>query len=98
VTGRLQRRRGAAIGLVAGVRTGVLVTGPGVRLIMPLLAVTRRRRPGADHRGDETVGGVDLGRTIGLIVFGMGVGSRDRAVTLKGDLGSSLVSTAHSPR
>ena len=63
--------RGAAIGLVAGVWTGFLVTGPGVRLIMRLLAVTA----GDDAQGriteaDEIVGHIDLGGTIGLIVFG----------------------------
>jgi hypothetical protein len=63
--------RGAAIALVGGFWAGALVTGPFVRLIMRLLAVTA----GDDAQGrlteaDEVVGRVDVGGTIGLIIFG----------------------------
>jgi hypothetical protein len=63
--------RGAAIALVAGVWAGALVTGPAVRLVMRLLAVTsgdeaQRRLTEAD----EVVGSIDLGGTIGLVLFG----------------------------
>lgn len=71
--------RGALVGLVGGAWAGALVTGPAVRLIMRLLAVTG----GDDAQGrvteaDEVIGDIDLGGTIGLIVFGgvlTGVGS-----------------------
>lgn len=63
--------RGVAIAVVGGFWAGALVTGPAVRLIMRLLAVTA----GDDAQGrlteaDEVVGNIDLGGTIGLIVFG----------------------------
>jgi hypothetical protein len=63
--------RGVAIAAVAGVWAGALVTGPAVRLVMRLLAVTsgdeaQRRLTEAD----EVVGSIDLGGTIGLILFG----------------------------
>jgi hypothetical protein len=63
--------RGVAVALVAGVWTGLLVTGPAVRLIMRLLAVTG----GDDAQGriteaDEIVGQIDLDGTIALILFG----------------------------
>ena len=63
--------RGVAIALVAGFWAGALVTGPAVRLIMRLLAVTA----GDDAQGgiteaDEVVGEIDLGGTIGLYIFG----------------------------
>jgi hypothetical protein len=53
--------RGVAIALVAGFWTGLLVTGPAMRLIMRLLAVTsgddaQRRRTEAD----EVVGQIEL--------------------------------------
>jgi hypothetical protein len=63
--------RGVATALVAGFWAGLLVTGPAIRLIMRLLAVTG----GDDAQGriteaDEVVGEIDLGGTIGLLVFG----------------------------
>ncbi len=70
-TSVLRYLRGLAIALVGGFWAGVLVTGPFVRLIMRLLAVTA----GDDAQGrlteaDEVVGSIDLGGTIGLVVFG----------------------------
>jgi hypothetical protein len=70
-TSVLRYLRGLVIALVAGFWAGALVTGPSVRLIMPLLAVTA----GDDAQGrrteaDEVVGSIDLGGTIGLVVFG----------------------------
>ncbi len=67
----LRYGRGVAVALVAGVWTGLLVTGPAIRLIMRLLAVTG----GDDAQGriteaDEIVGRIDLGGTVGLILFG----------------------------
>ena len=67
----LRYLRGVAIALVAGFWAGALVTGPAVRLIMRLLAVTA----GDDAQGgiteaDEVVGEIDLGGTIGLYIFG----------------------------
>jgi hypothetical protein len=63
--------RGAAVGLVGGFWTGILVTGPAIRLVMRLLAVTA----GDDAQGrlteaDEVVGVVSVDGTIGLIIFG----------------------------
>lgn len=63
--------RGAAIAVVGGLWAGLLVTGPAVRLIMRLLAVTA----GDDAQGriteaEEVVGQISLGGTIGLIIFG----------------------------
>ena len=63
--------RGVAVAIVGGFWAGALVTGPAVRLIMRLLAVTA----GDDAQGrlteaDEVVGNIDVGGTIGLIVFG----------------------------
>jgi hypothetical protein len=70
-TSALRYLRGAAIALVGGFWAGAIVTGPSVRLIMRLLAVTA----GDDAQGrlteaEEVVGSIDLGGTIGLIVFG----------------------------
>jgi hypothetical protein len=67
----LRYLRGVAIALVAGFWAGILVTGPFIRLIMRLLAVTA----GDDAQGrlteaDEIVGSINLGGTIGLVVFG----------------------------
>lgn len=63
--------RGVAIALVGGFWAGLLVTGPAIRLIMRLLAVTA----GDDAQGrlteaEEVIGDIDLGGTLGLIVFG----------------------------
>jgi hypothetical protein len=70
-TSALRYLREAAIALVGGFWAGAIVTGPSVRLIMRLLAVTA----GDDAQGrlteaEEVVGSIDLGGTIGLIVFG----------------------------
>ena len=70
-TSALRYLRGVAVALVAGAWAGLVVTGPAVRLIMRLLAVTA----GDDAQGrftdaDEVVGNIDLGGTIGLIIFG----------------------------
>lgn len=63
--------RGVAIALVGGFWAGLLVTGPAIRLVMRLLAVTA----GDDAQGRltearEVVGDVDLGGTVALMVFG----------------------------
>jgi hypothetical protein len=63
--------RGVAVALVGGFWAGALVTGPAMRLIMRLLAVTA----GDDAQGrlteaDEVVGTVDAGGTVGLWLFG----------------------------
>ncbi len=70
-TSALRYLRGVGIALVGGFWAGALVTGPFVRLIMRLLAVTA----GDDAQGrltdaDEVVGSIDFGGTISLIVFG----------------------------
>jgi len=63
--------RGVAVALVGGFWAGALVTGPAVRLVMRLLAVTA----GDDAQGrlteaDEVVGDIDLDGTFGLYIFG----------------------------
>ena len=63
--------RGVAVALVGGFWAGALVTGPAVRVIMRLLAVTG----GDDAQGriteaDEVVGSIELDGTIGLYLFG----------------------------
>jgi hypothetical protein len=70
-TSVLRYLRGVAIALVGGFWAGALVTGPFVRLIMRLLAVTA----GDDAQGrlteaDEVVGSIDIDGTIGLVIFG----------------------------
>ncbi len=67
----LRYLRGVAIALVGGFWAGALVTGPAVRLIMRLLAVTA----GDDAEGrmieaDKIVGRIELDGTIGLYIFG----------------------------
>lgn len=63
--------RGVAVALVAGFWTGLLVTGPAIRLIMRLLAVTAGDdAQGAITEAEEVVGEINLGGTLGLIVFG----------------------------
>ena len=69
--GALRYGRGLAVAVVAGFWAGALVTGPAVRLIMRLLAVTG----GDDAQGrlteaEEVVGEIDLGGTLGLYLFG----------------------------
>lgn len=63
--------RGVAVALVGGFWAGALVTGPAMRLIMRLLAVTA----GDDAQGriteaEEVIGSIDLDGTIGLYLFG----------------------------
>lgn len=63
--------RGVAVALVGGFWAGALVTGPAVRLAMRLLAVTAG--DGAQGRlteAEQVVGEIDLGGTIGLVLFG----------------------------
>jgi hypothetical protein len=67
----LQYLRGVAVALVGGFWAGALVTGPAMRLIMRLLAVTA----GDDAQGgiteaEEVVGEIELDGTLGLYVFG----------------------------
>lgn len=63
--------RGVAVALVSGFWAGLLVTGPAVRLVMRLLAVTAGDdAQGALTEAEEVVGDIDLGGTLGLIVFG----------------------------
>lgn len=63
--------RGAAVGLVGGFWAGALVTGPAVRLIMRLLAVTGGdAAQGKRTEAEEIVGQIDLEGTFGLYVFG----------------------------
>lgn len=67
----LRYLRGVAIALVGGVWAGALVTGPAMRLIMRLLAVTA----GEDAQGriteaEQIVGKITLDGTIGLYIFG----------------------------
>lgn len=63
--------RGAAIGLVGGFWAGALVTGPAVRLIMRLLAVTGGdAAQGKLTEAEEVVGQIDVEGTFGLYVFG----------------------------
>lgn len=67
----LRYLRGVAVALVAGFWAGVLVTGPFVRLIMRLLAVTAGdAAQGRLTEADEVVGSINLDGTIGLLVFG----------------------------
>lgn len=63
--------RGVAVALVGGFWAGALVTGPAMRLIMRLLAVTG----GDDAQGriteaEEVVGDISLDGTVGLYLFG----------------------------
>lgn len=63
--------RGAAVGVGGGVGAGLLVTGPAMRLIMRLLAVTG----GAEAQGrlteaDEVIGDIDVNGTVALLLFG----------------------------
>lgn len=56
---------------LAALATGLVVVGPGARLVMRLLAVTA----GDDAQGrvteaDELVGRISVGGTIGLVIFG----------------------------
>ena len=62
--------RGVAVALVAGFWVGVLVTGPGVRLIMRLLAVTGPDSSrGRLTEAGEVVGDIELDGTVSLVVF-----------------------------
>ena len=63
--------RGVAIALVGGFWAGALVTGPAMRLIMRLLAVTAGDgAQGVLTEADEMVGQIDLDGTISLLIFG----------------------------
>jgi hypothetical protein len=63
--------RGVAIALVGGFWAGALVTGPAIRLIMRLLAVTAGdAAQGRITEADEVVGKIDLDGTLALFVFG----------------------------
>jgi hypothetical protein len=63
--------RGLAVAAVGGFWAGALITGPAVRLIMRLLAVTAGDdAQGAITEADEVVGVIDVGGTLGLYVFG----------------------------
>jgi hypothetical protein len=62
--------RGTAVVLVAGVWTGLLVTGPAARLVMRLLAVTGGdSAQGRITEAEELVGEITVGGTIALILF-----------------------------
>jgi hypothetical protein len=63
--------RGVAIALVGGFWAGALVTGPAIRLIMRLLAVTAGdAAQGRITEADEVVGKINLDGTLALFVFG----------------------------
>ncbi|MEP7022173.1 MAG: hypothetical protein ABI808_16135 [Pseudonocardiales bacterium] len=63
--------RGVAVALAGGFWAGALVTGPAVRLIMRLLAVTAgERAQGLRTEADEVVGQINLDGTMGLFIFG----------------------------
>lgn len=67
----LRYLRGVAIALVGGMWAGVLVTGPSMRLIMRLLAVTAG--DGAQGRiteAEQVVGKITFDGTLGLYIFG----------------------------
>jgi hypothetical protein len=67
----LRYLRGVAIALVGGFWAGALVTGPAVRIIMRLLAVTAGdAAQGRITEADEVVGKINLDGTIGLYLFG----------------------------
>jgi len=67
----LRYLRGVAIALVGGFWAGALVTGPAIRLIMRLLAVTAGdAAQGRITEADEVVGKINVDGTIGLIIFG----------------------------
>ena len=67
----LRYLRGVAIALVGGFWAGALVTGPAIRLIMRLLAVTAGdAAQGRITEADEVVGKIDLDGTISLFLFG----------------------------
>lgn len=67
----LRYLRGVAIALVGGFWAGALVTGPAVRLIMRLLAVTAgEKAQGRITEAEEVVGNIDFGGTLGLYIFG----------------------------
>lgn len=63
--------RSVAVALVAGFWAGALVTGPAMRLIMRLLAVTAGdAAQGRVTEAEEIVGRIELDGTIGLYLFG----------------------------
>lgn len=63
--------RGVVIAVTAGFWTGALVTGPAMRLIMRLLAVTAGpEAQGKITEAEQAVGTISVGGTIGLYLFG----------------------------
>lgn len=63
--------RGLAVALAGGFWAGLLVTGPAVRLVMRLLAVTGGdAAQGRITEADEVVGTISVGGTVALILFG----------------------------
>ena len=67
----LRYLRGVAVALVGGFWAGLLVTGPAIRLIMRLLAVTAGdAAQGRITEADEVVGKINVDGTLALFVFG----------------------------
>jgi hypothetical protein len=67
----LRYLRGVTIALVGGFWAGALVTGPAIRLIMRLLAVTAGdAAQGRITEADEVVGKINVDGTLALFVFG----------------------------
>jgi hypothetical protein len=63
--------RAVAVAIVGGFWAGLLVTGPAVRLIMRLLAVTAGDPPqGRLTEAEATIGEITVGGTISVIIFG----------------------------
>ena len=59
-----------AVGVVGGVGAGLLVAGPGGRLVMRLLAVTAdEAAQGAETEAEEIVGEITTSGTIDLVLF-----------------------------
>lgn len=70
-SGGLTYGRNVLVGFGGGFWAGLLVTGPAVRLIMRLLAVTAGdTAQGRITEADEVVGRISVGGTLGLVVFG----------------------------
>ena len=70
-TSALRYLRGVAVALAGGFWAGALVTGPAVRLVMRLLAVTAGgEAQGRITEAQEVVGDIDPGGTLGLYLFG----------------------------
>ena len=70
-TASLRLLRGTAVAIVGGFWAGALVTGPAIRLIMRLLALTGGdEAQGRITDASEVVGEISVDGTIGLYVFG----------------------------